>query len=141
MKNFHKVFPLENILIRKKILWRINFVLIKFSPNALLFEKLQNECKNSSVSIKLHVLGQTMQRSCQVLYSWLYTVGGFGTTHTEAGQNVWYICILFGICRGIEQSLHKRIECKFPLKYRRLKWIGFVAQPNAVCLASVTHLH
>ncbi len=48
LKNICDVFLLESILIRKKILWRINFVLIKFSPNALLFEKLQNECKSAS---------------------------------------------------------------------------------------------
>ncbi len=48
LKNIREVFLLESMLIRKKILWRINFALIKFSTNALLFEKLQNECKNSS---------------------------------------------------------------------------------------------
>ncbi len=48
LKNIHKVLLLESILIRKKILWRINFVLIKFSLNALLFEKSQNEWKNLS---------------------------------------------------------------------------------------------
>ncbi len=41
-----EVFLLESILIRKKILWKINFVLIKFLSNALLFVKSQNECKN-----------------------------------------------------------------------------------------------
>ncbi len=46
LKNICKVFLLESILVWKKILWRINFVLIKFLPNALLFDKLQNECKN-----------------------------------------------------------------------------------------------
>ncbi len=48
LKNIRKVFLLESLLIRKKILWRINFVLIKFSPNALLFQKLQDECKKTS---------------------------------------------------------------------------------------------
>ncbi len=48
LKNIHEVFLLESILIRKKILWRINFVLKKFSPNALLFDKLQNESENPS---------------------------------------------------------------------------------------------
>ncbi len=48
MKNIREVSLLESILIGKKILWRISFVLEKFSPNALLFEKLQNEYKNSS---------------------------------------------------------------------------------------------
>ncbi len=48
LKNFREIFLLKSILIRKRILWRINFVLIKFLPNALLFEKLQNECKNLS---------------------------------------------------------------------------------------------
>ncbi len=40
---------LISVLIRKKILWGINFILIKFLLNALLFEKLQNECKNLSL--------------------------------------------------------------------------------------------
>ncbi len=30
------------------MLWRINIILVKFSPNALLFEKSWNECKNPS---------------------------------------------------------------------------------------------
>ncbi len=46
LKSILKVFLLESIFTWKKILWWINFVLIKFSPNALLFKKLQNECKN-----------------------------------------------------------------------------------------------
>ncbi len=48
LTNIREVFLLGSILIPKKILWRINFVLIKFLPNALLIEKLQNECKNPS---------------------------------------------------------------------------------------------
>ncbi len=48
LKNIGEVLLLESMLIQRKILWRINFVLIQFSPNALLFEKLQNECKNPS---------------------------------------------------------------------------------------------
>ncbi len=48
LKNIREVFLLESILIRKKTLCRINFVLLKFSPNGLLFEKLQNECKHPS---------------------------------------------------------------------------------------------
>ncbi len=46
LKNIRYVFLLESIHIRKKILWKINFDIIKFPSNALLFEKLQNECKN-----------------------------------------------------------------------------------------------
>ncbi len=53
LKNVHGVLLLESIIIRKKILWRINFILIKFSPNALLFEKLQNECENPSFLYKV----------------------------------------------------------------------------------------
>ncbi len=53
LKNIREVFLLEGKLIRKKILWRINFVFIKFSPNALLFEKLQHECKNPSFLYKV----------------------------------------------------------------------------------------
>ncbi len=48
LKNIREIYLLESILIWKKILWRIDLVLIKFSPNALLFQKLQNECKNPS---------------------------------------------------------------------------------------------
>ncbi len=40
LKNICEVFQLESILIRNKILWGINLVLTKFSPNALLFVKL-----------------------------------------------------------------------------------------------------
>ncbi len=46
LKKICEVFLLESIIIRKKILWRINFVLIKFLLNALLFKKLQNEYKS-----------------------------------------------------------------------------------------------
>ncbi len=60
LKNIHEVFLLECILFWKKIFWRKNFVLIKFLSNALLFEKLQNECKNSSFLPRLNVLGRTM---------------------------------------------------------------------------------
>ncbi len=40
LKNIHEVLLLKSTLVRKKILRRINFVLIKFLLNALLFEKL-----------------------------------------------------------------------------------------------------
>ncbi len=43
LKNIHEVLLLKSILIQKKILWIINFVLIKFSLNAILFGKLRNE--------------------------------------------------------------------------------------------------
>ncbi len=52
LNNIHNVLLLENTLVWKKILWRINFVLIKFSLNALLFEKLRNECKSPSFLYK-----------------------------------------------------------------------------------------
>ncbi len=42
LKIIYEVLLLESILNRKKILWRINFVLIKFSQNALLFQKSRN---------------------------------------------------------------------------------------------------
>ncbi len=54
-KNICEVFLFERILVRKKILWRINFVFIKFLPNALFFEKLQNEYKNSSFLYKVYM--------------------------------------------------------------------------------------
>ncbi len=41
------ILLLESILIWKKISWRINFVFIQFSLNALLFEKSWYEYKNS----------------------------------------------------------------------------------------------
>ncbi len=37
----------------------------------------------------------------------------------EPRQNVWYIRTLFGIRRGSESTLHKRIVCEFLLMYRR----------------------
>ncbi len=48
LKNIRAVFLLKSVLIRKKILWIINFVFTKFSPNVLFFGKLQNECTNPS---------------------------------------------------------------------------------------------
>ncbi len=57
LMNIHEVLLLESILIRKKILRWINFVLIKFSLNALLFEKLQNECKNPLSLYKVTSIG------------------------------------------------------------------------------------
>ncbi len=48
VKNIHEVFLLESILIRKKILWRLNLLFTKFLLNTLLFEKVWNECKNPS---------------------------------------------------------------------------------------------
>ncbi len=53
LKNIREVFLLESMLIRKKILQRKKFVLIKFLPNALLIEKLQNECKSPSLHYKV----------------------------------------------------------------------------------------
>ncbi len=68
---------LETILIRKKILWRINFVLIKFSLNALLFEKSWNECKNPSFHHKAMCNesdhGSTKMRCCLSTFVALYT--------------------------------------------------------------------
>ncbi len=59
LKNMYEVILLESILIWKKILWRINFVLIKFLPNALLFQKLRINGKIHHFSIRLHVLDRT----------------------------------------------------------------------------------
>ncbi len=79
LKNIREVVLLEGILIRKKILRRINFLFIKFLPNALLFEKLQNECKNPSFLHMVTCIMSDQRRSCQVSHSWLYNLGGFGT--------------------------------------------------------------
>ncbi len=48
LKNILKIFLLESILTRKKILWRINFILIKFLLNKILLEKIWNECKKTA---------------------------------------------------------------------------------------------
>ncbi len=50
LKNIHEVLLLKGILIRKKILWKINFFVIKFLSNALLFG---NKCKNTSFLHKI----------------------------------------------------------------------------------------
>ncbi len=47
LKDIHWVLLFESKLTLKKILWTLNFGLIKFSLNTLLFEKLRNECKNT----------------------------------------------------------------------------------------------
>ncbi len=69
MKNIHEALQLESILIRKKILWRINFVLIKFLLNALLFEKSWNECENPSFLHKAMCIESdhgTMKMECRL---------------------------------------------------------------------------
>ncbi len=60
LKNIREVFRL-NVLNRKKTLWRINFVLIKFSPNALFLKNYRMNAKFHYFSIRLCVLGQTTQ--------------------------------------------------------------------------------
>ncbi len=81
LKNIHQVLLLKSILIRKKILWRVNFVLIKLSLNVLLFEKSWNECKNPSFLHKAICIesdhGST-KMGCCLSTSWLYTLGDFG---------------------------------------------------------------
>ncbi len=96
LKNIRKVFLFESILIRKKMLWRINFVLIKFSPNAILFEKLQNECKNPAFLHKVTCIRpEPSRRSCQVSHSWLYTLGCF--------DNAYVNCNMIGLVLHILQ--------------------------------------
>ncbi len=83
LKNIHEVLQLESIFIRKKILQRINFILIKFSLNTLLFEKSWNKCKYHHFSIRLCVLSRTMvQQKCGVafVHSRLHTLRGFTIT-------------------------------------------------------------
>ncbi len=74
------------ILIQKKILWRMNLVLIKFLLNALILEKSWNECKNPSFLHKAMCI-ESDQYSTRMrhsfLHSWLYIVGGFGRTQDE----------------------------------------------------------
>ncbi len=48
LKNIYEGFLLESILTREEILWRINFILIKFFLNKILLKKIQNECKKPS---------------------------------------------------------------------------------------------
>ncbi len=85
-RTFGEVFLLETILVQRKILWRINFVLMKCLPNAVLFEKLQNECKNPSfldkvtcirwnhagAGAKFHIHGFILQEAfiLYILYTW-----------------------------------------------------------------------
>ncbi len=86
LKNIHEVFLLESILTWKKILWRINFVLIKFLLNAPFFENNRMNVKINHFSIRLCVLSQTVaQQKCGVsfLHSWLGTIEGFGCTHSH----------------------------------------------------------
>ncbi len=86
-----EVFLLESILILKEILWRINFVLIKFLPNALLFEKLQNEWKNP---IFLH----------KVTYIRPDHTGGVAKFHIQLPQNPYDFHKIF---LKLRRSLHK----------------------------------
>ncbi len=75
LKNIHAVLLLESILIQKKILWRINYVLTKFLLNALLFEKSRNKCKNPSFLQKATCIsldrGSTKMRWCLFYIHWI----------------------------------------------------------------------
>ncbi len=68
LKNIHQVSLLESILIQKKILWRINFVFIKFLLNALLFEKSCNECKNPSFLHKATCIESVIIENAALLF-------------------------------------------------------------------------
>ncbi len=71
---------------------RINFVVIKLSPNALLFEKLQNECKNPSFFHKVACIRSDHAGAVvKVLHSWLYTLGGFGCTHIRQSSVQYFL--------------------------------------------------
>ncbi len=76
LKNVHKVLLLEMIFIWKKILWKNNFVLIKFLRNTLLFEKSWNKCKNSSFLHKAMCTesdhGSTKMQCCISTFMALY---------------------------------------------------------------------
>ncbi len=83
LKNMYKVFLRESKPIRKKILRRINFVLIKFSLKTLFFEKLWNECKNPSFLHKAMCMesghGSMEMRRC------------FSTFMTLYFRRLWYL--------------------------------------------------
>ncbi len=68
---------LKDILIRKKILWRINFSFTKFLQNALLFGKSWNECKNTSLLHKVMCTesdhSSTKMRHCLSTFMALYS--------------------------------------------------------------------
>ncbi len=92
LKNTYEVLLLESILIPKKNLWRINFVLIKLSLIALLFRNHGMNVKVHYFSIRLCLLSRTMvQRKYGVdfLHSWHGTIEGFdfghGNKHSHHG--------------------------------------------------------
>ncbi len=83
LKNIHEVLLLGSMFIRKKILWRINFVLIKFSPNVLFFVKLPNECKNPSFLLKVMCMKPGIH------------LNGMQTTHVEARRGRTYVTFVY----------------------------------------------
>ncbi len=85
MKNIYEVFLLESILTGKEILWRINFILIKFFLNEIPLEKIQNEWKKKHhFSIRLRASSRTTgerkwkMRCCLFTFTAFYS-RGFGT--------------------------------------------------------------
>ncbi len=79
------------MLIPKKILWRINLVLTKFLPNALLFEKLQNGCKNVSFLHKFTCFrSDNAGAVAKCSHSWFYTLGGFAIGHSDICITVFF---------------------------------------------------
>ncbi len=61
LKNVYEVFLLKRVLSRKEILWKINFILIKFFLNKILLEKVQNEFKKPSFLHKATSKGNFME--------------------------------------------------------------------------------
>ncbi len=65
----------------------------------------------------------------------------------EARQNIWSICTLFGMRRDREYTLHLNVSnvnslwSTDSLQIATAVCQTFVAQFNAVCLASITHPH
>ncbi len=90
LKNTSVVFLLKSILIRKQILWRINFVLLNFLQMHYFLRNYRTNAKILHFSIRLHALGRPCRRSCQVLHSFHYTVGGFGSCQLIFSFMKWY---------------------------------------------------
>ncbi len=93
LKNIYKVLLVKSILIRKKISWRINFILLKFFLNKLLLEKLRNECKKHHSSIRLCVSSWTSTMEVQCCLS------------TFMAWNCWRLWFISTVMRCLNTSI------------------------------------
>ncbi len=119
------------------------------TPHTLLVNILASEATWQTPTLllasKTEDGGKALFSQVSIIYSYSKIVelglhlNANDTCGSEIRQTVWYICTLFSICRSMNWPYINILNANF-LWNTNSQWM-FVAQLNAVCLASVTRLH